>query len=150
MAYRGKYPNRISSVSSISLFPGLYMITTNAGAKLTVNGKALDAVKDHLKADVSAFPAARLLTATAATRGDDGKALSVTLTYADGETVTNEAPAALPASGSALGKLAQKFRSFPAPSVRARIVAHVAKHPFSVCMASPEEIAFLKSNGFSL
>lgn len=147
MAYRGKYPNRISSVSSISLFPGLYMIQTNAGAKYTVNGKALDAVKDHLKADVSAFPAARLLQATAATRGDDGKALSVTLTYADGETVTEKA---LPASGSALGKLAQKFRSFPAPSVRARIVAHIAKHPFSVCMASPEEIAFLKSNGFSL
>lgn len=88
-SYRGKYPARVASVSSISLFPGLYMLITNAGDKFTVSGRDLDAVKDHLKADVSAFPNARKLAATAATRGEDRKAVSVTLTYEDGETVTH-------------------------------------------------------------
>lgn len=88
MAYRGKYPTRVCSVSSISLFSGLYMLATNAGEKFTVTGRALDAVKDHLKADVSAFPEARKLVSTACERDDNFKPLSVTLVYEDGETVT--------------------------------------------------------------
>lgn len=58
-------------------------------------------------------------------------------------------PAPMAVSSGALGKLLTKFRGFPAPSVRARIVLHIIKHPMSVCMCTPQECEFMRVHGLN-
>ena len=47
-------------------------------------------------------------------------------------------------------KLINTYRANPTPSNRAKLQAYLAKHMMAVCLATPEEIAFLKANEFKL
>lgn len=45
-------------------------------------------------------------------------------------------------------KLINTFRACPAPSNRVKLQKYLDRHSMAVCMASSEEIQFLKANGF--
>ena len=45
-------------------------------------------------------------------------------------------------------RLLNTYRKLPSPSNRAKLQAYLNKHMMAVCMATPEDIAFLKANGF--
>lgn len=47
-----------------------------------------------------------------------------------------------------MSKLINAYRALPAPSVRAKLQAYLDKHMMASCMASAEEIAFLRANNF--
>ena len=47
-------------------------------------------------------------------------------------------------------KLIATYRKLPTPSNRAKLQAYIAMHMMALCMASPEEIAFLKANEFRI
>lgn len=47
-------------------------------------------------------------------------------------------------------KLLAAYRSAPTDANRARLVKHIAKHPFSLCLLDVQEQAFLRANGFSV
>lgn len=47
-------------------------------------------------------------------------------------------------------KLILKFALTRAPSDRAKLQAYLNKHMMAVCLATPEEIEFLKANGFTI
>jgi len=47
-------------------------------------------------------------------------------------------------------KLINTYRAVPTPSNRAKLQTYLAKHMMAVCLATPEEIAFLRANSFSL
>ena len=49
-----------------------------------------------------------------------------------------------------MSKLINAYRTLPSPTNRTKLQAYLHKHMMAVCMASPEELAFLKANGFSL
>jgi hypothetical protein len=49
-----------------------------------------------------------------------------------------------------MSKLIIAYRSRPSIQNRAKLQAYLNKHMMAVCMASPEELAFLKIKGFSL
>lgn len=49
-----------------------------------------------------------------------------------------------------MNKLLEKFRQEPSQANRDRLAAYLRKHPMAVCLASPDEQAFLRSNGFSV
>ena len=47
-------------------------------------------------------------------------------------------------------KLINAYRKLPTPTNRAKLQAYLAKHMMAVCLASADEVAFLKSNDFKL
>lgn len=47
-------------------------------------------------------------------------------------------------------RLLNTYRKLPSPSNRAKLQAYLNKHMMAVCMATPEDIAFLKANGFTI
>ncbi len=47
-------------------------------------------------------------------------------------------------------KLINAYRKLPSPSNRQRIAAYLLKHPMAVCLATPEELAFLKAHEFRI
>ena len=47
-------------------------------------------------------------------------------------------------------KLLNAFRAEPTEANRAKLAKYLQKHMMALCLASPEEIAFLKSHGFSV
>lgn len=47
-------------------------------------------------------------------------------------------------------KLINAYRKLPTPSNRRKLAAYMQKHMMAVCMATAEELAFLKANGFTI
>jgi hypothetical protein len=47
-------------------------------------------------------------------------------------------------------KLLNTYRASPTAANRAKLQGYLNKHMMAVCMASPEEVAFLKANQFSI
>ena len=47
-------------------------------------------------------------------------------------------------------KLLNAFRALPAPSNRAKLQTYLNRHTMAVCMATAEEVAFLRANEFTL
>ncbi len=47
-------------------------------------------------------------------------------------------------------KLLESFRKVPSPSNRAKLQAYLNKHMMAVCLATPEDIAFLKAHEFKV
>jgi hypothetical protein len=47
-------------------------------------------------------------------------------------------------------KLLNTYRKLPSPANRAKLQAYLNKHMMAVCMATPEEIAFLKAHAFTI
>ena len=45
-----------------------------------------------------------------------------------------------------MGKLINKFKAEPTQANRVKLEKYLAKHMMALCMATPEEIAFLKAN----
>lgn len=45
-------------------------------------------------------------------------------------------------------RLLNIYRTTPTPANHAKLQAYLNKHMMAVCMATPEDIAFLKANGF--
>lgn len=49
-----------------------------------------------------------------------------------------------------MNKLLTAYRKLPSPSNRAKLQAYLNKHMMAVCLASAEDIAFLKANEFKV
>ena len=49
-----------------------------------------------------------------------------------------------------MSKLLNAYRKLPTSSNRAKLQAYLRKHAMCVCLASAEEIAFLRANEFAL
>lgn len=49
-----------------------------------------------------------------------------------------------------MSKLIAQYRRVPTGANRNRLQAYLSKHQMAVCMASPEELAFLQVQGFSI
>ena len=49
-----------------------------------------------------------------------------------------------------MSKLIAAFRALPSPKNRERLQTYLRKHMTAVCLATPEEIAFLKAHDFKL
>ena len=47
-------------------------------------------------------------------------------------------------------KLLNTYRTNPTPANHAKLQAYLNKHMMAVCLALPEEIAFLKAHNFSI
>jgi predicted nucleotide-binding protein len=47
-------------------------------------------------------------------------------------------------------KLINLYRAMPSPTNRAKLQKYLDKHMMAICMASPDDVAFLKGNGFSI
>ena len=47
-------------------------------------------------------------------------------------------------------KLLNAYRSIPSPSNRTKLQNYLHKHMMAVILATPEEIAFLKANEFTI
>jgi hypothetical protein len=47
-----------------------------------------------------------------------------------------------------MSKLLNSFRAAPTPANRAKLQTYLDKHMMAVCLASIDEQAFLKENGF--
>jgi len=47
-------------------------------------------------------------------------------------------------------KLLEAFLANPSDKTRAKLQAYLNKHMMAVCMATPEQNAFLRANGFKL
>ena len=47
-------------------------------------------------------------------------------------------------------KLLNAFRAEPSEANRAKLAKYLQKHMMALCLASPEEISFLKLHGFSV
>jgi hypothetical protein len=47
-------------------------------------------------------------------------------------------------------KLLEAFLANPNDKARAKLQAYLNKHMMAVCMATPEQNAFLRANGFKL
>jgi len=45
-------------------------------------------------------------------------------------------------------KLINAYRKAPTPSNRTKLQAYLKKHMMAVCMATPDELAFLKTHEF--
>jgi rubredoxin len=52
--------------------------------------------------------------------------------------------------GTKMNKLIEKYRTIPSPTNRAKLQAYLQKHMMAVCLATQEEIAFLKANEFKI
>ena len=49
-----------------------------------------------------------------------------------------------------MNKLLNAFRAEPSEANRAKLAKYLQKHMMALCLASPDEIAFLKSHGFAV
>ena len=49
-----------------------------------------------------------------------------------------------------MDKLIAKYRAVPTPANRAKLQAYLDNHMMAVCMATPENLAFLKTHEFKL
>ena len=47
-------------------------------------------------------------------------------------------------------KLITTYRATPTPTNHAKLQKYLDKHMMAVCMATSEEVAFLKANGFAI
>lgn len=47
-------------------------------------------------------------------------------------------------------KLLNAYRKLPSPSNRAKLQAYLNKHMMAVCLASIEDIAFLRAHNFEI
>jgi len=47
-------------------------------------------------------------------------------------------------------KLINTYRAAPTDANRTKLQKYLDKHMMAICMATPEELAFLKANGFSI
>ena len=47
-------------------------------------------------------------------------------------------------------KLLNAYRALPTPSNRATLQTYINRHMMAVCMATAEEVAFLRANEFTL
>jgi len=47
-------------------------------------------------------------------------------------------------------RLIAAYTKLPSPTNRARLAAYLAKHQMAICMATPEERAFLLAHDFAL
>lgn len=47
-----------------------------------------------------------------------------------------------------MNRLIEAYRKLPSPANRNRLASYLKKHPMALCMATPEELAFLKVHGF--
>jgi len=52
--------------------------------------------------------------------------------------------------GANMNKLIETFRKCPTPSNRAKLQTYLQKHMMALCLATPEEIAFLKAHEFKI
>lgn len=49
-----------------------------------------------------------------------------------------------------MNRLIDTYRKLPSPSNRAKLQAYLAKHPMAICLATPEQTAFLRGNAFKV
>jgi hypothetical protein len=49
-----------------------------------------------------------------------------------------------------MSKLINAYRKLPSPSNRAKLQQYLNKHMMAVCMATDEELQFLKTNEFKI
>lgn len=49
-----------------------------------------------------------------------------------------------------MSKLINAYRKLPSPKNRERLQNYLRKHMMALCLATPDEIAFLKTHGFTL
>ena len=49
-----------------------------------------------------------------------------------------------------MDKLINQYRATPTPANRAKLQTYINKHMMAVCMATIEDVAFLKANEFSV
>lgn len=49
-----------------------------------------------------------------------------------------------------MSKLLSAYRKLPTPTNRAKLQAYLERHMMAVCLASADELAFLKANEFKL
>jgi hypothetical protein len=49
-----------------------------------------------------------------------------------------------------MSKLINAYRKLPSPANRKRLQDYLNKHTMAVCLASPDEIAFLKIHEFKI
>jgi hypothetical protein len=49
-----------------------------------------------------------------------------------------------------MSKLITAYRKLPSPTNRAKLQTYLNKHMMAVCLASPEELAFLKAHEFKI
>lgn len=49
-----------------------------------------------------------------------------------------------------MNKLIDAFRKLPSPTNRHRLATYLARHPMATCLATPEQIAFLKIHEFEV
>jgi len=47
-------------------------------------------------------------------------------------------------------KLLNQYKALPSPSNRLKLQNYLNKHPFAVCIASLEDVDFLKTHSFSI
>lgn len=47
-------------------------------------------------------------------------------------------------------KLLNAYRKLPSPTNRAKLQAYLNKHMMAVCLALPEDIAFLRAHNFEI
>jgi len=52
--------------------------------------------------------------------------------------------------GNIMQRLLNIYRTKPTPANRAKLQAYLNKHMMAVCLASPEDIAFLKAHEFTI
>ena len=49
-----------------------------------------------------------------------------------------------------MSKLINAYRALPTPANRVRLQKYLNRHMMAVCLATPEELAFLKTNEFAI
>lgn len=49
-----------------------------------------------------------------------------------------------------MSKLIAAYRKIPSPKNRARLQSYLDKHMMAICLATPEDIAFLKTHEFKI
>ena len=49
-----------------------------------------------------------------------------------------------------MNKLINAYRKMPSPTNRARLQAYLDKHMMAICMATPNDVAFLKMHEFKI
>jgi hypothetical protein len=49
-----------------------------------------------------------------------------------------------------MSRLINTYRKCPTPTNRAKLQAYLNKHMMAVCLATPEELAFLKAHDFTI
>ncbi|CAB4168221.1 hypothetical protein UFOVP1276_9 [uncultured Caudovirales phage] len=49
-----------------------------------------------------------------------------------------------------MSKLINAYRALPTPANRVRLQKYLNRHMMAICLATPEELAFLKANEFAI